>query len=107
MQTDNRIFDDFARMAGGALNALTGLKTEIETLMRQQLESFMANMNLVSREEFEAVQALAAKARDEQETLAARLVALEAELEALKDASAPASAVAKHSRKPKTEAAKE
>ena len=80
MQTDNRIFDDFARLAGGALNALTGLKTEIEGLVRQQFESFLGGMNLVTREEFEAVQALAAKARDEQEALAQRVAALEAKL---------------------------
>jgi BMFP domain-containing protein YqiC len=84
MQTENRFFDDMARMAGGALNALTGLKTEMEAHFRQQMESFMGGMNLVSREEFEAVQALAAKAREEQEALAARLAALEEELAALK-----------------------
>ncbi|HVI53277.1 MAG TPA: accessory factor UbiK family protein [Candidatus Sulfotelmatobacter sp.] len=84
MQTDNRFFDDMTRMAGGALNALTGLKTEMEAMFRQQMEQFLGNMNLVSREEFETVQALAAKARDEQEALAARLAAVEAELATLK-----------------------
>lgn len=84
MQTDKKIFDDFARFAGGAMNALTGVKTEAEALFRQQLEHFLSTMNLVTREEFEAVQAMAAKARDEQETLAARLAALEAELTAIK-----------------------
>ena len=84
MQTDNRFFDDMAKMAGGALNALTGLKTEMEAMFRQQMEQFMGNLNLVSREEFEAVQALAAKARDEQEALATRLAAVEAELAAAK-----------------------
>lgn len=85
MQTDNRFFDDMTRMAGGALNALTGLKTEMEAMFRQQMEQFMGGLNMVSREEFEAVQALAAKARDEQESLAARLAAVEAELAALKE----------------------
>lgn len=84
MQTDNRLFDDFARMAGGALNALTGVKTEVEALVRQQFEHLAGSMNLVTREEFEAVQALAAKAREEQENLTERLAALEAELAALK-----------------------
>jgi BMFP domain-containing protein YqiC len=83
MQTDNKLFDDFARMAGGALNALTGVKTEIEAMVRQQFEHFLGNMNLVTREEFEAVQALAAKARDEQESQALRLAAVEAQLAAL------------------------
>lgn len=99
MQTDNRLLDDLARMAGGALNALTGLKTEIEGLVRQQLEQFVANLRLVTREEFEAVQALAAKARDEQENLTVRLQSLEAELAALK--SGAASAAAKPAQKPK------
>lgn len=84
MQTDNRFFDDFAKLAGGALNALTGLKTEVENLVRQQLEGFFANLRLVTREEFEAVQIMSAKARDEQEAMAERLARLEAELAQLK-----------------------
>jgi hypothetical protein len=86
MQTDNRFFDDLARMAGGALNALTGMKTEVESLVRQQMEHFLGNLHLVSREEFDAVAALAAKARDEQEALTARVAALEEELRAVKGA---------------------
>ena len=80
MQTENRLFDDFARMAGGALNVLTGLKTEIEAMVKSQMEAWLSHMNLVTREEFEAVKAMAAKARDEQEGLAARLAELEARL---------------------------
>ncbi|MTJ79934.1 MAG: accessory factor UbiK family protein [Telmatospirillum sp.] len=92
MQTDNRLFDDLARMAGGALNALTGMKTEVESLVRQQIEQLGANLRLVTREEFDAVQAMAAKARDEQESLALRVAALEDELRRLKgdDLSQPA-----------------
>jgi hypothetical protein len=84
MQTENRLFDDLARMAGGALNALTGMKTEIESLVRQQMEQWLGTLHLVTREEFEAVQAMAAKARDEQESLALRVTALEDELAVLK-----------------------
>jgi BMFP domain-containing protein YqiC len=84
MQTDNRFFDDLSRMAGGALNALTGLKTEVEAIVRQQLEHFISTLHLVTREEFETIEALAAKARDEQEALVARLDALEAQLAAIK-----------------------
>jgi BMFP domain-containing protein YqiC len=80
MQSDNRLFDDLARLAGGALNAFAGLKTEIEAIARQQFEQFLGTLNLVTREEFEAVQALAAKARDDQEALAERVAALEASL---------------------------
>jgi BMFP domain-containing protein YqiC len=80
MQTENRLFDDFARMAGGALNMLTGFKTELEQIVRQQMEGWLANLNLVTREEFETVRQMAAKARDEQETLLARIAQLETKL---------------------------
>ena len=80
MQTENRFFDDLARVAGGALNTLTGIKGEIEAMVRQQFERILADMNLITRDEFEAVQAMAAKARAEQETLTARVAALEAAL---------------------------
>jgi hypothetical protein len=100
MQTDNRFLDDLAKMAGGALNALTGMKTEIEGLIRQQIEHFVASTRLVTREEFEVVQAMAAKARDEQESLTVKLAELESELAALKKSKAVAPA-AKPARKPK------
>jgi len=77
MQTQNRIFDDIAKMAGGALSALTALKDEIETMIRDRLERTMADANFVRREEFEAVKEMAATARAEQEKLQARLDALE------------------------------
>lgn len=80
MQTQNRFFDDLARVAGGALGTLAGIRNELEALMRQQFERLLGDMNLVTRDEFEAVQAMAAKARTEQEALAARVVALEAQL---------------------------
>ena len=83
MQSENRIFDDFARLAGGAFSAVTGLKTEMEALFRQQFERMLGDMNLVSRDEFEAVQAMAAKARSEQDTLNERVAALEAQVAAL------------------------
>ncbi|MSO71930.1 MAG: accessory factor UbiK family protein [Alphaproteobacteria bacterium] len=82
MQTDNRLFDDLARLAGGAMGAAAGLRAEFEGLMRQQLDRLLAGMDLVRREEFDAVQAMAAKARTEQEALAARVEALEAALAA-------------------------
>lgn len=83
MQTQNPFFDDIARMAGGALGALSGLKAEVETLVRQQFERFMAGADMVPRDEFEAVRALAIKARTEQEDLEVRVAALEAKLAAL------------------------
>ena len=80
MQTQNRILDDLARVANGAVGTLAGLKTEIETLVRQRVESFLADMDLVPRDEFDAVKEMAATARAEQEKLEARVAALEAKL---------------------------
>lgn len=80
MQTRSRIFDDLARVANGALSAAAGVRAEIEQLVRQQLERFLADRDLVTREEFDAVEAMAAKARAQQEALAARITALEAQL---------------------------
>ncbi|MGQ9371425.1 accessory factor UbiK family protein [Azospirillum sp. A39] len=78
MQVDNKLLDDLARVAGGALGALSGLREEAEAQMRQQFERILSRMDVVSREEFDAVRALAAKAREEQEALAERVTALEA-----------------------------
>jgi len=97
MQTDNRFFDDIARVAGGALNTLTGIKAEIEAMVRQQFERILTDMNLITRDEFEAVQALAAKARMEQEALSARVAALEAALAELQAPSPAGSGAARKS----------
>jgi len=80
MQVDNRLLDDLARMAGGAAGALSGVRGEIEARLKQQFERILAEMDLVSREEFEAVKAMAARARAEQEMLEKRVAALEAAL---------------------------
>jgi BMFP domain-containing protein YqiC len=82
MQTQNRFLDDLARVAAGALGTLSGVKGEVEARLREQLERVLAGMDLVSREEFEAVKAMAAKARAEQEDLARRLAMLESRLAA-------------------------
>jgi BMFP domain-containing protein YqiC len=83
MQTDNPLLDDLARVASGALGALTGMRGEIEARVRDQLERVLARMDMVTREEFEAVRAMAAKARTEQDRLLERIAALEARLESL------------------------
>ena len=83
MQSQNRFFDDLARVATGALGTLSGVKTEVETRLREQLEKVLAGMDLVSRDEFDAVKAMAAKARSEQEDLANRVAELESKLDAL------------------------
>jgi BMFP domain-containing protein YqiC len=82
MQSQNRFFDDLARLAAGAVGALSEVRGEVEARLRDQFERLFAGMNLVDRDEFEAVKAMAAKARAEQEELAARLAALEARLAA-------------------------
>ena len=78
MQTQNRFLDDLARVATGAAGAFTGVRGEVESRLRDQFERILGRMNLVRREEFEAVKAMAAKARAAQEALEKRLAALEA-----------------------------
>ena len=82
MQSQNRFFDDLARVASGAVGALSGVRGEVEARLRDQLEKLLAGMDLVSREEFEAVKAMAAKAREENEVLQERVAVLEARLAA-------------------------
>jgi BMFP domain-containing protein YqiC len=98
----NPLFDDIARVAGGALGALSGVKAELEALVRQQMERLTSGMDLVSRDEFEAVRAMAVKARQEQEALAARVAQLEAQL-----AAKPAVTIAATPAKPRIKKPKE
>ncbi|THD47834.1 MAG: accessory factor UbiK family protein [Bradyrhizobium sp.] len=79
-QTSGRLFDEFSRFVTDAAGLAEGARREVETLVRAQLERLMAGMDVVSREEFEAAKEMAAKARSENETLAARIAALEARL---------------------------
>lgn len=80
MQTKSRLFDDMARVASGAAGALSGVRHEVEGIVKQRLERVLADMDLVTRDEFEAVREVAAKARLEQEALERRVATLEAEL---------------------------
>jgi BMFP domain-containing protein YqiC len=89
MQSQNRFFDDMARMASGAAGALSGMRSEVEARFREQLERILAGMNLVNREEFEATKAMAAKAREEQELLSRRVEVLEARLAAFEQNERP------------------
>ena len=83
MQSQNRFFDDLARVAAGAIGTLSGMRSEVETRIREQFERLLAGMDIVSRDEFEAVKAMAAKARSEQEDLQKRIGELESQLAAL------------------------
>lgn len=78
MESRKRVFDDAARVAGGALGTLSGIRREVEGLVRHQLDRMLSGMDLVTRDEFDAVKEMAARARTENESLAARLDALEA-----------------------------
>jgi len=79
-QTNNRIFDDLAKLMNGAAGAADGMRREVEGMMKSQAERFMSTMDVVKREEFEVVKAMAQKAREENEALKARIAALEARL---------------------------
>ena len=83
-QTTNRILDEVAKLMTDAAGAAQGLKREVEGVMKAQGERVLANMDLVRRDEFEAVKAMAAKAREENERLEARIAALEQQLAAQK-----------------------
>lgn len=80
MQSNNRIFEDAARLAEGAMGTAVAFKREMEALVRAQLERILSGMDLVKRDEFEAAREMAANARAEQERLAERVAALEAAL---------------------------
>lgn len=82
MQTESRVLDDIARLATSAAGTLTGVREEVQLRLRDQLERLLRDMDLVTREEFEVVQAMAEKARQEQEAMSQRLEALEAILRA-------------------------
>ena len=86
MQTSNKLFDELAKMATNAAGAARGLQQEVEAIMKGQAEKLLSQMDLVNRDAFEAVKAMAVKAREENEALAARVTALEAEVAALKGA---------------------
>lgn len=83
MQTSNRLFDDVARLANGVMGVAAGARGEVEGMVRMRLQAMLADANLVPRDEFDAVAEMAAKARTENDALAARLAALEARLAAL------------------------
>ena len=82
MQTDSHILDDVARVATGAMGAASGLKGEIDAMVKRRLEGILTRMDLVPRDEFDAVKEMAARARSESEALAERVAQLEAKLAA-------------------------
>jgi hypothetical protein len=83
-QTTNRVFDEFARLMTDAAGAAQGIRREVESVVKAQAERVLGDLDLVKRDEFEAVKLMAAKAREENEALGLRIAALEAELAALR-----------------------
>ena len=81
MQTQSAFFDELAKIMTEFAGAADGVRREAETVMRSRLLSLLADMEVVSREEFEAVRDMARLAREENEALTARIAALEARLE--------------------------
>ena len=82
MTGPNRILDEFAKLMTDAAGAAQGVRREVETAFRSQAERILNQMEVVQREEFEAVREMAIKARAENDALAARIAALEAQLQA-------------------------
>jgi BMFP domain-containing protein YqiC len=78
MQTRNKFFDDMSQLMTNAMGVAQGAKTEAETAMKGFIDRWMADRDFVTREEFDAVRAMAQKAREENEALSARIAALEA-----------------------------
>lgn len=82
VQTTNRFFDEVARLMNDAAGVAQGVRREFDTLLRSQAERFMRDMDLVKREEFDAVKEMARLAREENEDLKGRVAALEARIAA-------------------------
>ena len=81
MQTRNRLLDDVSQLMTNAMGVAQGARTEAETAMKSLMDRWLADRDFVTREEFDAVRAMAQKAREENEALKARLAALEARID--------------------------
>jgi BMFP domain-containing protein YqiC len=80
VQTSNRFFDEIGRLMNDATGVAQGVRREVDTLFRTQAERILLDLDVVKREEFEAVKEMAALAREENDALKARIAALEAKL---------------------------
>jgi len=77
MQTRNKVFDDMSQLFTNAMGVAQGARQEAETAMKSMMDRWLADRDFVTREEFDAVRAMAQKAREENEALKARISALE------------------------------
>ena len=89
MQSQNRLFDDLVKMMNGVAGTMAGVGREAESSMREKAREWVGGMDFVSRDEFEAVKAMAVAARDENEALKARIEALEKAAAPVKAKAAP------------------
>jgi BMFP domain-containing protein YqiC len=80
MQSENRLFDDLVKIVNGMAGTMAGMGREAEASMRERMREWVGGMDFVGRDEFEAVKAMAAAARDENEILKSRIAALEAKV---------------------------
>ena len=108
-QTTSRFFDELAKLMTDAAGAAHGVRKEVETVMRSQAERVLRDLDVVQREEFDAVKAMAQKAREENELLAKRIATLEADMDKAGGKPAAASKAASkpgpvHRAKPKPKA---
>jgi len=99
MQSENRLFDDFVKMMNGVAGTMAGVGREAESSMREKMREWVGGEDFVGRDEFEAVKAMAAAAREENEALEARITVLEARV-----TGAAAAAATPPPRKPKPKA---
>ena len=89
MQSQNKMFDDFVKMMNGVAGTVAGMGREAEGSMKERMRDWVGGLDMVSREEFDAVKAMAIAARDENDALKARIEALEAKAAAPAKPAAP------------------
>ena len=99
MQSENRMFDDFVKMMNGLAGTVAGVGREAESSARERMREWIGGVDFVGRDEFDAVKAMAAAARDENEILKSRIAALEAKVAG----PAAGTSKARAAGKPKTE----
>lgn len=108
MSSRNPFLDDFAKVASSAFSTIGGLRDEAQSAMKSRFEAMIADMDMVTREEFDAVRAMALKAREENDALLQEIVAIKQQIEAAKPkkAAAPRKPAAKKAAAPRKPAAK-
>jgi BMFP domain-containing protein YqiC len=89
MQSENRFFDDFVKVLNGAAGTVAGMRREAESAFRERAREWVGGLDMVSRDEFEAVKAIAIAAREENQLLKARLDAIEAKKSSSKKHAGP------------------